>query len=263
MLSVHWHSFLDERPGHSSWTNILYQRMAFFLLPHIAEFIITTSPRLKDALRSRFPKIGIDVLPCSLDRHYESQLLKVKERSSPDSYIRVVFIGRLDSYKRVDWLIEALLEIPIQWRLSVIGDGPKRQQLELMRSTLPVSPNQIIFYGKVAEEKKLDLLSKSHLLVLPSDRCNEAFGIVQLEAMASGIPALSFDYSPSGMAWVSDLISLPWTHHREDLSRVISDLTNSVTYSKASREARDRYINLFCFEKWQMELNDIVIRRLS
>jgi glycosyltransferase involved in cell wall biosynthesis len=261
-LSVHWHSFLDERPDYSSLPNKLYQRIAYWLVPFIADFIVTTSPRLKDELKAHLPEVGIDVLPCSLDPACERQLLAIKDRTSPNPCLRVVFIGRLDSYKRVDWLIKALLKIPNPWQLSVIGDGPKRNQLESLRSSLSIPAHTISFYGRVTEVEKQKVLSESHVLVLPSDRCNEAFGIVQLEAMASGIPALAFDYSRSGMAWVSDLMSLPWTHQPDELSHVIVRLANADTFSKASREARDRYIQLFSCETWRQKLNDITVTRV-
>lgn len=260
-LSVHWHGFLDERPDYLSWPNKIYQQMSYWLVPLIANFIITTSPRLRDALKTHFPNININVLPCSLDPRCERQLLAIKERTSPKPCLRVVFIGRLDSYKRVDWLIEALLEIPNPWQLSVIGDGPKRNQLESLTSSLSIPAYSIRFYGKVTEVEKQKVLSESHVLVLPSDRCNEAFGIVQLEAMASGIPALAYDYPRSGMAWVSDLVSLPWTHQPEELSHVICRLANADTFSKASKEARDRYIQLFSCETWRQKLNVITVTR--
>ena len=78
--------------------------------------------------------------------------------------------------------------------------------------------------------------------------------------MASGIPALSFEYSLSGMAWVSDLVSLPWTHHPEDLSRVICQIVNDGTYSKVAMEARDRYLKTFSFEIWHSKLNTITTK---
>lgn len=262
-ISVHWHSFLDERPGYSPWINIAYQRIAYLLLPLFAELIITTSPRLRDELKICFPKVSIDVLPCSLDLDYEHRLLRMKDRMSPESRLHVLFIGRLDSYKRVDWLIEALKTISRPWRLSVIGDGPKRTQLESFASSSLGYGQAIRFYGKVTEAEKCKVLSESHVLVLPSDRCNEAFGIVQLEAMASGIPALAFDYLRSGMSWVSDLDALPWSHQPEDLPYIVSKLLDDGIYKQACKESRSRYMMLFSYEAWHDKLRRLTIARAA
>ena len=97
-----------------------------------------------------------------------------------------MFISRLDSYKRLDWLLQALFSLHSPWHISIIGDGPKRIYFEtLARDLSHNNPNTvdncISFLGRQSESQKLQLLSDSHLLVLPSDRCNEDFGIVQLE----------------------------------------------------------------------------------
>lgn len=257
IISVHWHCFLDERRGFSPFIYILYQRMALFILPFLAKSIITTSPSLRNELKILIPSARIDVLPCSLDLNYEKQLLKVEDRISPASCIRVVFIGRLDSYKRVDWLIEALESMPTPWKLSVVGDGPKRKYLESYAISRLGCGNNIRFYGQVNEQFKLKVLMDSHVLVLPSDRCNEAFGIVQLEAMASGIPALAFDYLRSGMAWVSEIGAFPWSRQPLDLSQALSKLLNEDLYNQACQESRKRYMSLFANEVWVEKLHKI------
>ena len=59
------------------------------------------------------------------------------ERTNP---LRVLFIGRLDSYKRLDWLLESLAMLTSSWQLVVVGDGPKRAQFEQLAQRL-FSPN--------------------------------------------------------------------------------------------------------------------------
>jgi len=263
IITLHWHSFLDERPGLSSWAQVSYQKIAFLLVPFIANRLVTTSPTLREELKHSFPSVPVDLLPCSLDHEHENHLLRIQDRCCPKSCLRVIFIGRLDSYKRVDWLIGSLQRLSTPWRLSVVGDGPKRFELEsLVQSSLDLV-RRVSIHGRVDENEKYKLLSESHVLVLPSDRCNEAFGIVQLEAMASGIPSLAYACPRSGMAWVCDISSLSWSHEPAELPSVLAKLTECNAFGQACSQARDRYTRFFSVRAWQNALVKITMNMTS
>ena len=167
----------------------------------------------------------------------------------------MLFIGRLDSYKRLDWLFEALAQLTSPWQLVVVGDGPNRSQFEeLSRSHFPQA-SQVRFLGRLSEDSKFDQLAASDLLVLPSSCSNEAFGIVQLEAMAAGRIALAFDRPRSGMSWVSSLTGLPWSQSREGLPEVLERLAVHPGLRRdLCLQARDRYCQLFSRGVWLEKL---------
>ena len=141
----------------------------------------------------------------------------------------MLYIGRHDSYKRLDWLLEALQTLRSPWQLAVVGDGPKRKQFERLADHLFPQTSPVHFYGRLDEAGKLHHLSASDVLVLPSDSSNEAFGIVQLEAMAAGWPSLAFDQSRSGMGWVGRLSGLHWSQSPEGLPEVLQRLGISLS----------------------------------
>ena len=95
--------------------------------------------------------------------------------------------------------------------LHIIGTGPDRPALEELVARMFESPRRVVFHGRVSERKNIVCFPLCDLMVLPSNRCNEAFGIVQLEAMAAGLPSIAFDLPDSGMHWVSALPSLKWS----------------------------------------------------
>ena len=119
-----------------------------------------------------------------------------------DVSLHVIYIGRLDSYKRLDLLLESRAQLSTPWKLVVVGDGPKRTYFEQLAKNLFADQSLVRFVGCLSETEKFECLAEADLLVLPSDRSNEAFGIVQLEAMAACRLALAFDQR-SGMSWVS------------------------------------------------------------
>jgi glycosyltransferase involved in cell wall biosynthesis len=175
---------------------------------------------------------------------------------------RLISIGRLDSYKRVDWLIEDLAAaqrlLPADGpslQLAVVGDGPDRAALE--RQAAALAPGRVTFHGRVDERAKQALLAQADLLVLAANRCNEAFGIVQLEAMACAVPALALEHPRSGMAWVSRTAALPWDGRRSSLPVLIARLASEPPLlARARRAAHERYQGQFARRVWLQGLEE-------
>ena len=253
-ISLHWHSFLEPAATPAGRLFGLYQRLALRCLP-LFRWVITTSPVLAQALvEAGMPAERIQVLPCCLPAAAERQAaLSATARAAAPGF-RLLSIGRLDSYKRVDWLIEAVAQLrPLPLRLDVVGDGPDRAALESLAARL--APGQVCFHGRVDETAKQQCLQQADLLVLAANRSNEAFGIVQLEAMAAGLPALAFRHPRSGMHWVSQLPCLAWAADRAALAPTIAALARDPQlHRRACQQARQRYLHLFAREHWVQNL---------
>ena len=258
-VTLHWHSFLESAPTAAGCLFGLYQWLAERALPCFSR-IITTSPLLRaELIAAGAVPASVRVLPCSLPLALEQQAAAIAASHQAAPLLpglRLISIGRLDSYKRVDWLIEALAAVPDHSvQLDVVGDGPDRAALEQQAADL--APRRVRFHGRLEEAAKLALLARADLLVLAANRCNEAFGIVQLEAMACAVPAVAFHYPRSGMAWVSALDALPWPGRREDLVPLIRRLAaDPALLARARRAARQRYVDLFSRSVWLQRLEE-------
>ena len=264
IVTAHWHCFLETTPDLSGCLFGLYQWIALRVLPHLSA-VVTTSPVMSAELqRCGCSPAQVLVLPCCLSASQEQAAmavpLPVVQEGEP---LRVLFIGRLDSYKRLDWLLEALAALRSPWRLSVVGDGPNRSRFErlaqqLFGSQFRDDPKLVQFHGRLSELEKQAEIVASDVLVLPSDRSNEAFGIVQLEAMAAGRIALAFDHPRSGMGWVGQLSGLPWSQSPEELVGVLQRLADQPQMrSLMCLEARDRYSTLFARSVWLQQLSKV------
>jgi glycosyltransferase involved in cell wall biosynthesis len=90
-------------------------------------------------------------------------------------------VSRLAAYKRVDIAIEAFNQLKLP--LKVVGTGPDLRRLQEM-----AGPN-IQFLGAASEEDLRDYYARCRCLVFPGQ---EDFGLVPLEAHASGKPVIAF-----------------------------------------------------------------------
>lgn len=100
----------------------------------------------------------------------------------------VLFLGRHEERKGLDVLLEAAAALPDDITILVGGTGPDSAHL-LDRFG---GDRRITWLGRVSEATKVDLLQRSTVLCAPS-RHGESFGVVLLEAMATGLPVVASD----------------------------------------------------------------------
>lgn len=115
--------------------------------------------------------------------------------------IRFLFVGRLVYYKGCSVLIEAMKKMKEQAVLTIIGGGALENELKQQCKDLGIT-DKVCFEGKVSEHRMGQCFEKADVFVLPSIERSEAFALVQLEAMAYGIPIINTNL-PSGVPEVS------------------------------------------------------------
>jgi glycosyltransferase involved in cell wall biosynthesis len=96
-----------------------------------------------------------------------------------DDYFLVA--GRLMAYKRFDIAIEAFNELGLP--LKVIGRGPELKRLQKK------AKSNIEFLGRVSDEELRKNFSRCQAFIFPQE---EDFGIMAIEAMASGTPLIAY-----------------------------------------------------------------------
>jgi glycosyltransferase involved in cell wall biosynthesis len=100
--------------------------------------------------------------------------------------------GRLIEYKATDLLIRAFARVRDSGVMLVItGDGPKKAELSALIATLGLG-DRVRLLGRVSREENHRLMSQSLFCVFPALR--EAFGHVNLEAMAAWKPVVATDW---------------------------------------------------------------------
>jgi phosphatidylinositol alpha-mannosyltransferase len=108
-------------------------------------------------------------------------------------FLTVLAVGRLDPRKGIGDLLDAL---PLfrdragrKVRCLIAGDGPLMGKLRRKARHVPVP---VTFLGAVERERLPDIYRLAHIVVAPA-RYSESFGVVLLEALASGRPVVASD----------------------------------------------------------------------
>jgi rhamnosyl/mannosyltransferase len=112
---------------------------------------------------------------------------------------RVLFVGRLVYYKGLRVLIDAMSRCP--GTLFIVGDGPLENDLRRQVAALGLDA-RVRFFGRVLDRDLPAFYHASDMFVLPSVAKTEAYGLVQVEAMAAGLPVVSTNL-PTGVPWVN------------------------------------------------------------
>ena len=106
----------------------------------------------------------------------------------------VLFVGALDRahyFKGIGVLLRAFTQLQGgNVRLLVVGDGNLRSRYQVQSAALGLG-ERAFFCGRVPDAELPGYYAASDLLVLPSTTRGEAFGVVLLEAMASGKPVVA------------------------------------------------------------------------
>ncbi len=172
----------------------VYERL--FLPPTLRRmdrFIVHTQSygRTSAALRGR----PLEVIPSSVDLERfrptpggvdVREMLGLKDRRV------LAFTGRLVPHKGIDGLLRALLELPPDVVLLVVGRGPTLPDLTAAARRLGVE-DRVRFCPNVSDADLPKFLHAADLFVFPSQNRLEGFGLAVAEAMAAGLPVVIAD----------------------------------------------------------------------
>jgi rhamnosyl/mannosyltransferase len=167
-----------------------------------AQRIVVSSPALVEhaealqahAQRCEVIPFGLDVAPTEAGLHPSVAAVRGRWRGPV-----ALFVGRLVPYKGAEVMLRALAQVDAA--AVIVGDGPLRAQLEELSRRLGLD-SRVFFLGSVDDGAVAAWYAACDFFVLPSVTRAEAFGLVQLEAMARGKPVISTRLA-TGVPWVN------------------------------------------------------------
>lgn len=207
------------------------QKIPYFLIRSYADLVCITSepdidrfPNHKRSLRYLVVKGGVDI--------------KNIEKRSSDKKYDALFQGRFHKQKGVLELIDIWMKVLDKLpgaKLAMIGDGPLMASVKLKIKNLGLENNIKLFGYLFDGPKKSRIFNQSRIVVHPA--IYDSGGMAPAEAMAFGLPGVSFDlkalrsYYPKGLlkANIGDLADFA--------DKIIELLENKDIYKKMSVQA--------------------------
>lgn len=117
---------------------------------------------------------------------------QVRARAAEPGPLRLIFVGNIIPRKGLHMLLAALVVLSGDWQLAIVGDpAVNREYSGRLRKWVGDSrlADRVTWHGRLSNDALRGVMSASDLLVVPSSY--EGFGIVYLEGMAFGLPALA------------------------------------------------------------------------
>jgi len=149
-----------------------------------ADKVIALSNHEKDLLIKSFKIDGdkVVVIPSGINLAEFKDLEKVEGKHKT-----ILYVGRLEEYKGLQYVIQAVPLLDAGMRLEIVGNGPYKEHLIRLTKGLGLE-DRIDFYQGLPREELLHRYANADLLVLLSRY--ESFGITVAEALASKTPCI-------------------------------------------------------------------------
>ena len=227
-----------------------------------ADCIIASSPKIIESspiLHTNINKckiipFGIDLDKWGLVTNEKKKELRDRLEIGNDKV--VLFVGRLAYQKGLDFLITAMQIINA--KLIIVGEGLLDKHLEKRSSEMSLE-NKVRFVGHVSGDELQIYYSIADVFVLPSITGGETFALVQLEAMAFGVPVVNTNLA-TGVTFVSPHNETGLTVPPRDsvaLANAINTiLENDKLRQRFSENALER-VKLFSLERMLRETHKV------
>ena len=204
----------------------------FFKFYKNTQFWVPCESTIKDLERYGIKRSSCKKVICAIKNKALDKLPSDKEKLRT-----FIFVSRVVRMKGIEEVIDAfsnILEVLPDAKLWIVGDGDEGYVNSLRKIIKDKSIDKSVkFFGRVSEEKKLELMRRAHLLLHASVK--EGWGLVTVEAASQGTPSVV--YNVSGLR-----------------DSVLNNLTGIVIDKNSPKKMADESISLIKDEKRYLRL---------
>ncbi|MGP8321376.1 MAG: glycosyltransferase family 4 protein [Methanosarcinaceae archaeon] len=188
-IVVHVH--IDPLPsGPLGFLNPTYKKLFWRRILPLSDIVICPTADYIDIVSDKY---GVDsdkcvIIPSGIDT---KKFSLIDENVDHTEVTDLLFVGRLSKQKNIPMLLSTLKLIQDKYDLTlhIVGDGEERLAIRSMIKKEKL--RNVVLHGRVSDMKLKKLYQSSDIFILTSHQ--ESFGIVLIEAMASGLPVVASD----------------------------------------------------------------------
>ncbi|WP_137283799.1 glycosyltransferase family 4 protein [Halorussus salinisoli] len=173
-----------------AWQKRVYRAVERRYLRSTDAAVYVSDATRRDAERLAGPRRSVVARPAGdrFDPDIDRDAIAARAERDP---LEIVFVGNLVPRKGLHVLLDGLARVSGDWRLSVVGSesDPEYARRTRERARDLGVAEWVRFEGRLSDAALADRLAESHLLAVPS--LLEGYGIVYLEGMGFGLPALA------------------------------------------------------------------------
>jgi glycosyltransferase involved in cell wall biosynthesis len=248
------------------WQNAFYARVEKKYLRSVDGFIFnskTTEGVVHELLDDEKPSV---LAYPPTDRFGEPiSETDIVERAKAEEF-RILFLGNVIHRKGLHTLLQAVSAQPSAFRIDVIGsltsEPQYARQIEKFISDNHLS-SFLFLHGPLDKEPLIEKLRQAHVLVVPSSY--EGFGIVYLEGMCFGLPAIGTTAGAANEI-ISDGVDgfLIQPENADELAEKLKALSeNREMLIQMSLAARDRYLHQPKWEETAGRIREYLLKRIA
>ncbi|MBE9168707.1 glycosyltransferase family 1 protein [Pleurocapsales cyanobacterium LEGE 06147] len=242
-----------------------------------SDMVVATSPQEREDMRSLVSDKGnITVIPCGTDIERFGRVSREQARQALglDPATRVIlYVGRFDPRKGIETLVRAVDQPEVRQhpnlKLMIAGgsrpgqkDGQERERIEGIVSELNLA-NITTFLGCVEHTDLAYYYAAADICVVPSHY--EPFGLVAIEAMASGTPVIASDVGGLKYTVVHEETGLlaPPQDEKAFAQAINRILGNSHWREQLGQAARQRVETKFSWDSVASQLDELYLEQLG
>jgi len=245
-LIIHYHSDIVRQ----KFFGFLLKPIIFWVLKR-AQHIVVSNPNMINSspILSKFSS-QCRVVPFGVDIDRVDAMINADQVEKIKSQYGefILFVGRLNYYKGVSVLLDALKDC--KKNLVIIGSGAEEINLKNQVKELGIG-ERVFFIKNINDKELMNFYKAARVFVLPSLFKSETFGIVLLEAMACGTPVISTELG-TGTSFINSNNAtgqvVPAGNSTELTQALNNILNNSDKHDQYARAARQRVQDFFTLD---------------